>query len=197
MQKIEAPFIEGFIRINRFFQQHHLRHCLIGGIAAGYWGEPRYTRDMDFTVVLPVGGLDALEKLLKKEAFQLETMGTSQLRVVHKEKTFSWTADLLISETDYQDWVVQRAIEVVLFKTKVSICSPEDLIILKLIANRRQDLLDIENVLKNRWAQLDTDYLKEWFKRWELTPLFQREFKKTFPEISVKLQNKNQAMRSS
>src|SRR3989338_6236816 len=90
--------------------------------------------------------------------------------------SLQFEADIMLAETDYQDWVVQRAKLIPMFAMTVPICSPEDLIILKLIANRRQDLLDIENVLKNPVNQLDQKYLQEWLKYWDLTNRFQKEF---------------------
>jgi hypothetical protein len=175
MPVIEANLIESFLLLNRFFQKYKLRYCLIGGMAAGYWGEPRFTKDMDFTVVSPKQ--EDLKELLKKEKFQFEEKGTGQLQVVRHGK-LSFIADLIFSETDYQDWVIQRAVSVQMFGVTVPICSAEDLIILKLIANRRQDLLDIENVLKNQSGRLDKTYLGEWMTTWELTDRFKKEFGK-------------------
>lgn len=182
MKMIEAPLIESFVLLNDFFQRHKIRYCLIGGIAAGFWGEPRYTRDMDFTVVSQTRSLDSIIQALKKEKFTVESKGPSQVQVIKKDK-LQFLADLTLAEIDYQDWVVQRAINVEIFDIKVPICTAEDLMILKLIANRRQDLLDIENVLKKRSHQLDKKYLKEWFSFWELNERFDKEFGKDFPDI--------------
>lgn len=178
MQKIEAHLIESFILVNRFLQEQSVRYCLIGGMAAGYWGEPRFTRDMDFTVVSQ-GGIGEIEKAFKKAGFKTMGKGESQLQVVQKDG-HHFQADFILAETEYQDWVVQRAQEIPMFELKVPICSPEDLIILKLIANRRQDLLDIEKVLEHHFNELDKEYLKKWFAFWELQENFEEEFGKEY-----------------
>lgn len=180
MQKIEAPLIEGFILINQFLQRNHIRYCLIGGLAAGYWGEPRYTQDMDFTVISQTGKIDKILELLQKETFTVQDKGPSQLQII-KKGNLKFQADFILAETDYQDWVVQRAQTINLFDMQVPICSAEDLIILKLIANRRQDLLDIEKTLRNHFLKLDKKYLKEWFIFWELGKRYEEEFSKQFP----------------
>lgn len=175
MQKIEAELIESFLLINRYFQERHLRYCLIGGIAAGYWGIARYTKDMDFTVVSHSGGLKPLMKQMLKDGFKVVDKGATQIQVVQKGK-LRFQADILLVEMDYQDWVVQRAKPVSIFGVTVPICSPEDLIVLKLIANRRQDLLDVENILKAQGSRIDKDYLKTWLAFWELEERFKSLF---------------------
>lgn len=175
MEKIEAVLIESFILINRYFQEKKIRYCVIGGIAAGYWGNPRYTKDMDFAVVSRSQGLKPLAEQLKKDGFKVVGKGEGQIHVVQKG-SLHFQADLILAETDYQDWVVQRAVPVPMFSIEAPICSAEDLIVLKLIANRRQDLLDIENIIKNKSLKLDKAYLKKWFEVWELEGRFQKEF---------------------
>lgn len=182
MEPFDPSFIKSFILINQFLQKHQFRYCLIGGIAAGFWGEPRYTRDMDFTVSTHEASFKPIISALEKEKFKVVKKGDSQIQVTGFEK-LNFIADFILSEMDYQDWVIQRAQNVAVFNVTAPICSPEDLIILKLIANRRQDLLDIENVLKARMLQLDKEYLHKWFKVWELDERFVQEFGKDFPSF--------------
>src|SRR3989338_5927338 len=105
MVKIDTQFIDGFIAINAFFKKHKIRYCLIGGIAAGHWGEPRYTQDSDFTVVSRTGSFKEICTLLEKEGFKTESKGISQASVTHW-KGKQCKADLVLAEVDYQDWVV-------------------------------------------------------------------------------------------
>lgn len=174
MKKIEASLIAAFAHLNRFLQGEKIRYCLIGGMAAGYWGEPRFTRDMDFTVTLN-GGLEKLRRKLKAAGFSARTKGASQLQVTAYQK-LRFQADIILSEIEYQEWVIQRSQIVPMFNFQVPICSAEDLIILKLIANRRQDLLDIEKILERQESHLDKNYLKEWIRDWSLQERWQKEF---------------------
>lgn len=178
MVALEASLIESFVLMNRFLQEHQIRYVLIGGLAAGYWGEPRFTADMDFTVVSR-DGMKSVTRLFKDGGFTVEPKGEWQTKVFGKG-SLKFQADLILAQTDYEDWVVQRAIPIKMFDVLVPICSAEDLIILKLIANRRQDLLDIENVLNNHFAVLDKEYLKKWFSFWELDERYRSEFGKDF-----------------
>jgi hypothetical protein len=179
---LESHLIEGFLRLNRFLQAEKFRYCLIGGIAAGYWGEPRFTQDMDFTIVSRDGSLGSLEKILKKAGYRIQNKGASQIQV-KGQQDLDFQADFILAEMDYQDWVVQRAIPISIFDIEVPIATPEDLIILKLIANRRRDLLDIEGILKRCLLTLDTKYLREWIEYWELGERMLQEFPEAHREI--------------
>lgn len=184
MAKLERSLIENFILINRFLQKNRMRYCLIGGLAAGYWGEARFTRDMDFVVVNHSGDLKKLMNIFSGAKFKIVTKGESQFQVVSNAKS-KFLADFILAETPYQDWVVQRAIVVKIHDTEVPICSAEDLIILKLIANRRRDIMDIESILRHRAHSLDKKYLKEWMEYWDLKKNFNEEFGKEFPDMFV------------
>ena len=93
---------------------------------------------------------------------------------------------LILAETEYQDILVKRALikEIPEIKEKIRVCTPEDLVILKMIARRRIDYADIEGVLKYNWENLDLEYMKKWFQFWELQVHFKEEFEKDFPELS-------------
>lgn len=175
MRKIEAHLIEGFVQLNQFLIDHDLRFCLIGGIAAGYWGEPRFTRDIDFTIFSQKKSFDEIVSLLEKNNFIYKLIENSQCQISKWNKINFW-ADLILAETDYQDLVIDRAMKINLFEVETKICSAEDLMILKMIAGRRQDYLDIENILKKNLNQLDKSYLLKWLMRWDLKEKFENEF---------------------
>ncbi len=44
--------------LQAFLEAHNWRFCFIGGIAVLRWGEPRFTRDVDVTVLCPFGSED-------------------------------------------------------------------------------------------------------------------------------------------
>ena len=101
--------------------------------------------------------------------------------IISRKNLHAFQADFILAETEYQECVVARAISVPVFEVKVPLCTAEDLIILKLIAYRRQDLLDIENILKRHGRDLDQNYLCQWFEFWKLKERYAQEFRKDFP----------------
>lgn len=64
--------------------------------------------------------------------------------------------DFLLSVPCYEDVMFERAVRRRLDDFEVWVCTPEDLIIHKAIANRPKDWSDVEGVLSNKWTILIT-----------------------------------------
>src|SRR5581483_7625738 len=43
-------------RLHRFLSERRIPYAIIGGLAVQRWGQPRFTRDVDVTILLPTGG---------------------------------------------------------------------------------------------------------------------------------------------
>src|SRR5690349_16072830 len=53
--------------VERFCRRHKWRFCFIGGVAVQRWGEPRFTQDVDFTVLTELGTEEVfIDALLKQ-----------------------------------------------------------------------------------------------------------------------------------
>jgi len=52
------PILQAAAEIQHFFDQPLWSHCIIGGVALLYWGEPRLTRDVDITLLAGYGRED-------------------------------------------------------------------------------------------------------------------------------------------
>ncbi len=51
--------------VNQFFTQERIPYAIIGGIALQHWGEPRFTRDVDVTILVSSGREELiLQKIL-------------------------------------------------------------------------------------------------------------------------------------
>ncbi len=58
--------LEAAWQIHEFCMAHRVPYAIIGGLAVQYWGEPRFTRDVDVTILVPVGSEEkVLSKLLE------------------------------------------------------------------------------------------------------------------------------------
>jgi predicted nucleotidyltransferase len=60
---------------------------------------------------------------------------------------------------------VTRAVRFDLDGLEVWICSPEDLIIQKVVAGRAQDWQDIEGILAEQHGHLDQAYIESWLQQ--------------------------------
>ena len=60
----------------------------------------------------------------------------------------------------FEQEAIERAVPVRVWGTEVRCCTPEDLILLKIISDRPQDRLDARGILLRRLADLDLNYLE-------------------------------------
>lgn len=143
--------------------------ALIGGQATNYWARPRYTDDFDFTVAADPAGIAVLVRSLTERGFRVvreqEGGSPSGPDFVRLERTESHDAiDLIVAKTEFQDLLIQRAIRG--GSGTLPIATPEDLLILKLIANRPKDHNDIFRLIESQ--AIDWEYVEHWAEMWQV-----------------------------
>lgn len=116
------------------YRELGIRHVLIGGLAAGAWGEPRATRDVDF--------------LVGDEAFEVAGPIVS-FRAGIPMSAYGIATDSVPVPESYRE-IGEQALATALPSDEpgIRIASPVSLAALKLVAGRSKDLLDIENLLR-------------------------------------------------
>jgi predicted nucleotidyltransferase len=72
--------------------------------------------------------------------------------------------DLLVSIFDYERQAIERAIPMTMEGVPVRVCTAEDLVIHKVVANREQDWIDVERVLIRQKSKLDQGTIVNWIK---------------------------------
>lgn len=149
----------------RFLNASRIRYVIVGGLAAGYLGEPRATQDADLVTFL---SSDDLERLI---AFARRRRARVSAAAVRKgaatDAFFRFTIkgvqiDFMVGQTSFEFDVLSRRRHVRLFATKVPMASPEDVILMKLVSGRPQDWQDAKAILLRHARTLDTRYLEHW-----------------------------------
>ena len=69
--------------------------------------------------------------------------------------------DVFIAESPFQNELLARRHAEDLDEAAINLVSPEDLILLKLIASRPRDIADVYDILFIQ-VKLDTDYMRRW-----------------------------------
>jgi predicted nucleotidyltransferase len=146
--------LETLIQVKNIFETHKIDYCLIGGLAVMLHNGRANTVDIDFYVL--VNDLKIVQKILKKEGIPTKTAGECQLKALIKETRI----DILYSDAYIGEDVVHRAITKKLGENTIRVATPEDLIILKTIADRSIDRRDIEELRELFEGQLDEKYIK-------------------------------------
>src|SRR5437879_2769410 len=134
-------------RAFRFLNKSKAPYLVIGGLAVGVVGEPRFTYDIDVDIVLNAEALPAFLAEAKKAGFRVDAQ-TAQ-RDAHTQGAFRvagrrFHVDFIVASTDLEREAIRRAKVSSLYGVKAAFPTPEDLILLKIIPGRPQDLLDID-----------------------------------------------------
>jgi hypothetical protein len=159
---------EVYKKVVTFLNRKKYKYLIIGGIAAGTLGEPRVTGDVDVDIMLAKEDIgDFLDKA-KKEGFKVSK--EKCVKTARQTGTFQinygdFHVDFIIASTDFENQAFERRKIIRLYGISAFFPTVEDLILLKIVPARKQDLLDAEKVVLRHKEKLDTVYLKRWARK--------------------------------
>lgn len=162
-----------------------LRYFVTGSVATIFFGEPRFTNDIDVVVDLPVDRIVELCTAFSEESFYLAEESVrravrdhSQFNIIHPASGLK--VDVVIpAENPFNRSRFARKRRVrAAPDLDVAFASPEDVILKKIEFYREggsdKHLRDIAGVLRISGPQLDLDYIEEWAGRLGLAELWAR-----------------------
>jgi predicted nucleotidyltransferase len=166
-------------------RKNNLQFCLAGGWAVSMTGLARTTMDIDILIVLDenikrkvVSILENSFNLIQSHEKEMELKNITIWRniVSLKGKNEPYMLDLLKADNDYLKTVIERRIEIDYESTIIPVISIEDLIVIKLASFRKQDQVDIENLIQSGGA-IDWGYLENTIKKSNLAWSFIEQIK--------------------
>ena len=156
------------------FNELKLHYAVMGGLAVRAYSIPRSTWDVDLTVAIERKDLPRFFEAVESRGYSIpEAYSRGWVDQVAgmplvKFKTYCDSGmvdvDVFLAENEFQKSFLSRSQIMSTEVGAVSIVTPEDLILLKLIANRPRDLIDVADLLFIQ-GPLDESYLKQWGKR--------------------------------
>jgi len=145
---------------------------IVGAIAAGAYGIPRSTRDVDFLIELNSGdGLPAVISKLEQwvefdpqVVFDTLTWGRRQVGLSRSQPPFKVEFFELFDDPFVQSEFSRRQrIFIPILNCKAWLPTPEDVVVQKLRWGRNKDLDDARDVLAVQEPEnLDMDYIRRW-----------------------------------
>ncbi len=150
-----------------WFDATGIRAAIIGGVAASLLGKPRLTKDID-AVVLDV---DAEALIESGAAFGFLPRIEDAVDFARKTRMLllrfvegNIDIDLSLGALPFEYEVIERS-SMLDVSPGVSICvaSPEDIIVMKAIAGRGRDVMDIENIIQAN-PNLDIERIRRWVR---------------------------------
>ena len=153
----------------RWFNHQEVQYTLIGGVAVGLVAQPRATQDIDAVVWMDLD--EAPTFIDSAEAFGFEARVSDALGFLRKNRVLLLRhreskigIDVSFGILPFEREMLERALQVDLGGTVVAVATPEDLIILKAVAHRKRDLIDIDNLL-NVHPNVDQNRLRDWIRQ--------------------------------
>lgn len=156
------PLIKSLEIITSFLDNLEIAYMVFGGIANSLYGNPRQTFDIDIKFFLQSKNhlkpfLDNLSKIGKIIPSDPETFihNTNVLPVeIQKVKI-----DLVLAELPFEKEAIDRSRLMTFSDINIKVCTPEDLIIQKVVSVREKDWADIQYIIENLKNELDWSYV--------------------------------------
>lgn len=152
----------------KWWQSQHVPGLVIGGLAVALLGRPRLTRDVDVLVLLDEerwpGFLESGSEFgfLPRQPDALAFAQEARVLLLRHQPT-GIDVDVVLGCLPFEEEAIARATAVQVAGVSVPLPTPEDLIIMKAVAHRERDLLDIEGLLAAH-SNLDLRRVRRWVR---------------------------------
>jgi len=166
LDKSLEPFRAAIESLQRLFQKYNDRGVIIGGIAVGFLGKPRFTADIDAMFLLSAQEipkfleLASVEKIVPRIKNAAEFAQKNRVLLLRYDPT-DIDIDISLGILPFEEEMVERGNTKTFANLSLRLPSPEDLIIMKTVANRPKDLEDIRSVAE-KYPNLDIERIEQW-----------------------------------
>jgi hypothetical protein len=144
-------------------EEKSIPYVIIGGIAGIIHNLSRTTQDIDITLLAKYSEIENIGNVLLKD---FKPIKNNPIEFFKKYFVFPSVCkktnihvDFAAGLSGFDKIVIDRRLKTNFGNVKVYVCSVEDLIIYKLVANRTQDKADVEQLLNIHKKKLDIKYL--------------------------------------
>lgn len=164
-----APLLEPLIAIQRLLAHFDNQGVIIGGIAASLLGKPRFTADIAVVILLKVDDLPILVDAASQQGItpriaDAEIFARKNRVLLLLHQTSGINIDISLGILPFEIEMIERSQELKVGGLHLRLPTPEDLIILKAVAHRPQDLIDIQAIATSN-PGLDKERVQFWVKQ--------------------------------
>jgi predicted nucleotidyltransferase len=174
------------LELQKFCEDRNWSFCIIGGLAVQHWSEPRFTKDVDITLLTGFGGeegfIDAILANYESRVSDAREFALRQ-RVLLLRSSEGIGIDIALGALPFEEQAVRRAKKIEVEQgAALRLCTAEDLLVMKAFAGRAIDWNDVRGILVRQGTkQLDWRYIRR-----HLQPLSEL---KEAPEIMTTLES--------
>ena len=171
--------------LQSFCRANDWSFCFIGGLAVWRWGKPRFTQDVDITLLAGFRGEEQIVDAFLARYVSRVPNGRQlfiEQRVLRLSDASGVPIDVALGGLPFEESAVRRASAFEFTSGEpLQVCSAEDLVVMKAFAGRPHDWGDVDAVLARHAASLDWPYIYS-----NLSPLAEL---KEAPELVTQLRS--------
>jgi predicted nucleotidyltransferase len=162
------PFRATIEALHRLLEKYNDRGVIIGGIAVGLLGKPRYTADVDAMFLLSTQEIPQFLELARAENIipriqNIEEFARKTRVLLLQHIPTKTEIDISLGILPFEEEIVERGSVKSFANLSARLPTPEDLIIMKAIAHRPKDLEDIRTIVDSN-PKLDLKRIENWIK---------------------------------
>jgi len=161
-------FVEPLTALQRLLDRFGEQGVIIGGIATGFLGKPRFTVDLDAMFLASTSDVPQILEMARKEGIEPRTDKVMEFAkknrvLLLRHSSSGASIDITLGVLPFEEEVVARSkvYDTGLFSVRLP--TPEDLIIMKAIAHRPKDLIDVQTIVDSH-PDLDINRIQHWVK---------------------------------
>ncbi len=171
MAQFHAPdwYLQPLSALQRLLSRFGDRGVIMGGVAASLLGKPRLTYDLDAMFLCTIEQLPllidqaALEEILPRIA-DCEAFARQSRVLLMRHLPSQVNIDISLGILPFEEEVVEHSVLHTIGALSVRLPTTEDLIILKAVAHRPKDMLDIEGLVESSPC-LDKARVEYWLRQ--------------------------------
>jgi hypothetical protein len=161
-----APLLSPLTAIHRMLSRFDGHGLIIGGVAVSLLGAPRLTADVDLVMLLSVDRLSELMKAalavgLTPRIEHAEAFARRNRVLLLRHDESGIAVDVSLGMLPFEKEAIERSSVFRIGDLELRLPSPEDLIIMKAVAHRPKDLLDISGIVRMH-PDLDRLRVERW-----------------------------------
>ena len=164
-----TPLLEPLMALQRLLEHFDYQGVIIGGIAASLLGKPRFTADLDAVIMFSIEDLPKLinaayEQGIAPRIAGAETFARKNRVLLLQHQASGTNIDISLGILPFEYEMVARSQTLKVGSQHLRLPTPEDLIILKAVAHRPQDLTDIQAIAASH-PGLDKERIRAWVEQ--------------------------------
>jgi len=164
-----TPLLEPLVPLQRLLEHFDNQGVIIGGIAASLLGKPRFTAGIDGVILLSVDDLPELidaasEQGIEPRIADAEAFAQKHRVLLLQHQASGTNIDISLGILPFETEIASRSQTLNVGGLNLRLPTPEDLIILKAVAHRPQDLMDIQAIAASQ-PDLDIGRIQFWVEQ--------------------------------